>query len=303
MALIVPQTLFVILFMYNPDFPYLQRKKLTREQYAAIMCCGRAQRGLSLMELMVGLTIGLLVVLAAIGSLAYTQISSTVVGDSSRLQQTADAVFRNLAHNLTQAGAIELEASAGDPAIVSFSTRYTGFDASRPYSIHGDEGSSNAADTLRVSYQDSGTSVDCLGGRPASIPAAGNVNNVFSKSATSDDLMCLGWSNTSAQSIASGVKDFQVWYGVRTGNVPGAETFRFFTANDMNGLPPVLVDKVWLNAWTTVRAIRICVHVVGEKAGNANTSLTDCQGTSSTPSDGLLHRVFWRTYTLRNALL
>lgn len=303
MALIVPQTLFVILFMYNPDFPYLQRKNLTREQYAAIVRCSRAQRGLSLMELMVGLTIGLLVVLAAIGSLTYTQISSTVVGDSSRLQQTADAVFRNLAHNLTQAGAIELEASLGDPAIVSFSTRYTGFDAARPYSIHGDEGSSNAADTLRVSYQDSGTSVDCLGGRPTPIPAAANVNNVFFKSATSDDLMCLGWSNISAQSIASGVKDFQVWYGVRTGNVPGAETFRFYTANDMNGLPPVLVNNVLLNAWTTVRAIRICVHIVGEKAGNMNASLTDCQGTSTTPSDSFLHRVFWRTYTLRNALL
>ncbi|MBK6999909.1 MAG: PilW family protein [Rhodoferax sp.] len=268
------------------------------------MCRGHAQRGFSLIELMVGLTIGLMVVLAAIGSMTYTQISSTVVGDSSRLQQTADAVFRNVGYSLAQAGAIELEAPDTDnPAIVSFSTRYTGFDASRPYDIHGEEGSSGAADTLRVSYQDSGTSVDCLGGRPAAIPFAGNVNNTFSKSTTSDDLMCLGWSNPAAQSIAFGVKDFQVWYGVRTGIVPGAETYQFYTANDMNALPPVLVKKHPFNAWTTVRAVRICVHIVGEKSGNSNASLTDCQGTPTTPSDSLLHRVFWRTFTLRNAML
>lgn len=282
--------------MYNPDVSALPRRDLRIRQRACSQNRGRAQRGFSLMELMVGLTIGLLVVVAAIGSLVYTQTSSTVVGDSSRLQQTADAVFRNVGFHIAQASAIELDTSAADPAKVVFSNAYKGYDATRPYGIHGDEGSSGAPDTLRVSYQDGGTSVDCLGARPTPIPSTANVNTMFSRSSTSDDLMCLGWSNANSQPVASGIRDFQVWYGVRTGIVPGAETFQFYTANQLSA-PPTAPN------WTAVRTVRICIEVVGENANNANPSMTNCQGTTVTPTDRLLHRVFWRTFTLRNTLL
>ena len=42
----------------------------------------------------IGITIGLLVVVAAIGSFVYTRASSTTVGDSSRLQQDAATALR-----------------------------------------------------------------------------------------------------------------------------------------------------------------------------------------------------------------
>lgn len=296
MALTALPTSFATLFMYNPDSSVLRHRDNLAGQPNGGVGRGRAQRGFSIMELMVGLTVGLLVVIAGIGSLASTQTSSAVLGDSARLQQTADAVFRNVGYHIAQASALEIEVPGADLALVSFSNVYNGYDATRPYSIHGNEGASSAADTLRVSYQDSGASVDCLGGRPAAIPATANVNNMFSKSTTSDDLMCLGWSNASSQSVASGVKDFQVWYGVRTGIVPGTETFRFYTAGAI-GAPPAAPN------WNDVRAVRICIEVVGESTSYQNPSLINCQGANVTPTDNLLHRVFWRTYTLRNALL
>jgi len=122
------------------------------------------------------------------------------------------------------------------------------------------------------------------------------VTNMFSKSSTTDDLMCLGWSDTTAQSIASGLRDFQVWYGVRAGAVPGSETYSFYTADKISA-PPAALN------WNGVRAVRICIEVVGESKVESSPSFTNCQGTSVTPTDKLLRRVFWRTYTLRNALL
>jgi type IV pilus assembly protein PilW len=71
----------------------------------------RRQAGFSLVELMVGITVGLLVVVAAVGSLAFTQASSTVVVDNAGLQQKADAIFRNIAYHVEQAGAFDVEQS------------------------------------------------------------------------------------------------------------------------------------------------------------------------------------------------
>ena len=52
---------------------------------------GTAQRGLSLIELMVAIVVGLLVVLSGLVVLANAQVASTGVIDNSRLQLKADA--------------------------------------------------------------------------------------------------------------------------------------------------------------------------------------------------------------------
>lgn len=253
-----------------------------------------------MVELMVGITIGLLVVVAAIGSMVATQVASTVTGDSSRLQQKADAVFRNLAFHLTQAGAIVLTTppAATNPALLEFSSRYTGFNPATTgapigqfFSIHGVDGGANASDTLRVSYQDNGTVRDCLGNRPAVVNAG--VDNTFSVNGT--DLMCLGASAAAAQSIADGIEDFQVMYGVLTG-ATGAERYRFFRADQMLALP--LTPN-----WTSIQAVSICLQLTGDTLGNPQSGvlITGCRG-QNIASDGAIRRVFQRTFTIRGAL-
>jgi type IV pilus assembly protein PilW len=260
-----------------------------------------SQRGFSLMELMVGLTIGLLVVIAAMGSMVFTQTTSKVVGDSSRMQQKADMVFRNIGFHILQAGAINL---APQPNGVAFSTDYTGFNsattglAGQMVSIHGLEGASNAPDTLRVSYQDNMLSTattadqnqygvrDCLGIRP--LPAFVNVDDSFYM--TGSDLMCQGASAAPAQSIADGVEDFQITYGVQTVSA-GANQYRFYDASQ-------ILD------WTNIQAVTICLQLAGEDKGNPQPGLviTGCRG-QTVVNDGLLRRVYRRTFSLRNALL
>lgn len=260
------------------------------------------QSGLSLIELMVGITIGLMVVLAAIGSLVATEVTSTVTGDSSRLQQKADAVFRNLAFHLTQAGAIVMTApSITEPAVLVFSENYTGFDRATTgaplgqiFSIHGINGAANAPDTLRISYQDNGTVRDCLGNRPAAATVNIRVDNTFSVNGA--DLMCLGASPAVAQSIADGVEDFQVTYGVQT-FVAGVAQYRFYRADEMLAFP--LTPN-----WTSIQAVSICLQLIGDALGNPQPGLvmTGCRG-QNIASNGALRRVFQRTFALRNALL
>ncbi len=259
--------------------------------------------GISLTEVMVGLTIGMLIVLAAIGSLIFTHRSATGMGDSARLQQRADAVFRNLSVHLVQAAAINMIQA---PNGVVFDAAYTGLNpaitgiAGQVISVHGVEGSSNAPDTLSVSYQDNMLNTDsaadrtrfgvrdCLGERPN--PEFVNVDNRFRVVGT--NLMCRGATNAAEQSIADGVEDFQVTYGVLT-VVGGANPnrYQFFNASQVTD-------------WTNVQAVSICLQLIGEIGGNPQPGLVTkgCRD-QTLANDGFLRRVFRRTFSLRNTLL
>lgn len=260
--------------------------------------------GASLIELMVGITIGLLVVIGAVGSLVFTQATTTVLADTAHLQQKADAIFSNLGMHLLQAGAVNMEwSNAG----VKFSDNYTGINTSstglpgQMLSIHGVEESSNFAEALRVSYQDNMRSTDdaatrqnlgvrdCLGNRPA--VEFTNIDNEFFRSGT--DLMCRGASAApnEAQAIADGVEDFQVWYGIQSLDASGNPQYLFYSA-----------DKV--PNWSSIHAVRVCILLRGDSQGNPtpDLSLTGCNG-QSISNDGRIRRVYWRTFGIRNALL
>jgi type IV pilus assembly protein PilW len=104
------------------------------------------------------------------------------------------------------------------------------------------------------------------------------------------ELNCLGATAAGAQPIADGVEDFQVTYGVQT--VAGAALqYRFYTANQ-------ILD------WTNIQAVTVCLQLVGDNRGNPQPGLvvTGCRGQTVT-NDGLLRKVYRRTYSLRNALL
>jgi type IV pilus assembly protein PilW len=255
------------------------------------------QFGASLMELMVGITIGLLVVLAAIGSLVYTRVSSTTMVDATRLQQKADAAFRLINFQTLQAGAIELAATV-DPATVNFSTAYTGFDPTvtllpaNVVSVNGTEGNGTTTqDVLRVSYQDNGAVRDCLGQATAALTANIRVDNVFTYVPTNGgggNIICTGAASNVSQPILDGVEDFQVTYGVAT-----AAGFRFFTANNITD-------------WTNIQTVNICLQLRGDTQGNPQPGMAPivgCVPPATIVNDGRLRRVFNRTFSLRNALL
>lgn len=273
------------------------------------------QMGASIMELMVGITIGLLVVLAALGSLVYTHVSSTTMVDATRLQQKADAVFRIISFQTLQAGAMELNTNSSsiDPGTVTLSTDYTGFDPSITNqtaivaSVHGVDGSGTTQDILRISYQDNGTTTpstagtarDCLGQSTAVTTRGIRVDNTFTYLPAvggGGDLQCQGAAaGATLQPILDGVEDFQVTYGVRTVTPAGAENFQYFTANNVTD-------------WSNIQTVNICLQLRGDTRGNPRPGWTTANripacGTVLDTNDGFLRRVYRRTFSIRNALL
>ena len=275
------------------------------------------QFGASLMELMVGITIGLLVVLAAIGSLIYTRVSSTTMVDATRLQQKADTAFRIINFQTLQAGAIELTPSI-DPSTVVFSTAYTGFRPDAPsmpasviVSANGMDGNGTTTqDVLRVSYQDNGTVLNCLS--QSTVNSAIRVDNVFTYVPTAGGGGNITCSESVAgaipQPILDGVEDFQVTYGIRTVNA-GVEGYQFLTATQINGLAPIADDATLssgaVNPWIRVNTINICLQLRGDSRGNPRPGFAAIQtcGAVADSNDGFLRRVYRRTFSLRNTLL
>lgn len=239
------------------------------------------QAGVSVVELLVGLTIGLLVSVAAIGSMSSTRATSTTVSDSTRLHQDAATAFRTIGHHLRQAGAQQLSDTGGGN--VEFNSVFEGYGAvGSPQALRGTDGPSNAADVLEISHdiETSINAADCLG--EIGSPAAG-ITNRFDL--VNGSLRCLGSSNMLNPvpgPLIEGVEDFQVRYGVRTNdNLQYQNT----PAN-----------------WNTVDAVMVCLRLVGQAGGHAGGVITGCQG-ENIANDGRIRRTFVRVFSIRNIAL
>lgn len=247
---------------------------------------------MSLIELMVALTIGLLVAAAGLLVLADTRLTSATVVDSSRLQSKADAMLRVLGFHLSQSGAVELTDN-GAGAVV-FSDEYTGYDpavtGSALVSVHGVNGT-NAPDTLRISYEDDGSILDCQGNRTSTASGSGTsrVDQQFSVS-TTGELMCRGAVGSTAVAIGDGVEDLQLSFRVRNGT-GSATSFLTYTPATMPAA-----------SWSRVVAVTVCLQVIGDlRSAPAIGSITGCRG-QTVSADGRIRRVVRRTFALRNNL-
>lgn len=246
-------------------------------QIAARRSCIHRERGVSLIELLIGLTIGLLVAVAAVGSLVYTKVSSTTVGDSSRLQQDASTAFRIIGQHLRQTGARPVQNHIDER--VRFNPSYSGLSTSTFTVLNGTEGSSNSTDTLVISYGNDTTieARDCLG----QIPSGATVTNTFTVSA--NELRCRGSAaSATTQAIISGVEDIQIWYGVRNGT-----NLSYLTASNVTD-------------WSLVETVQVCLRLVGEARGNQTVDIPGCIAGQTITADGRIRRVFRQVFDLRN---
>lgn len=258
------------------------------------------QRGVSLIELLIGLVIGLLVVVAAMGSLVYTRTASLLIGDSTSLQQEAATAFRTIGSVARQTGARHLEDAPGAGRVV-FNPRYAGYgvrpDTRHPLSIRGTDGASNKPDTLEI-RRDTGVweaeGIDCLGeatnkgSSPKGAAESDETNEITNAfSVVADRLRCDGSGPTKgAYGVVSGVEDFQVWYGLQEGSV-----LRYVTATALNGVTP--------SPWDRVVALRVCLRLVGESRNQPGADTIGCLG-ETIENDGRLRRAFSRVFHLRN---
>lgn len=259
------------------------------------------QRGASLIELMVGLTIGLMVVLAATGSLLVTREGSTTVSDSYRLATAGNNAMRLIASSIRQAGAAELvQTNQGDPVSFAPMTQ-RGATATGDQLVFGTEGGAGT-DTLIVSYEHRNANVtrDCLGNDPGAVPE--RIDNNFR--VNNVELQCRGQRGIAGNNIADfqalvgdndnpntdiSVEDFQVWYWVQN-------------PADATQTQRVTAAAIAANAWGTVQTVEVCLQLRGIGANYpAVGTYRNCRD-ANVANDGRMHQVFRGMYKLRNRM-
>ena len=250
------------------------------------------QAGLTLIELMIGLAVGLLVVAVATVSLLGSRSVTGAVSDISGIQQQAAYVMRTFGTQLRQAGSLFLELGLdadGDGEITSATA----------FQLRGSTDTAiaenNGSVTIRFTGYEEPTfanagpiSRNCLGA-PGSIPAGTttSIESIFTLNGT--DLRC------NDQPIAQNVAAFQVRY--------------LLQGTDQDDPTMLYTNSAGVADWNRVQGVEVCLVLFGTERIDVpagGVSYTGCDGnavdiTALTGNrTNRMHYVFRNVFQLRS---
>jgi len=237
------------------------------------------QAGLSLVELMVAVTIGLFLLLVVANLFIGSKQTYTNQDNLSRLQENGRFAIALMGKAVREAGFHYLSFNPqpnyyGVPTATSPAWPYTTVAV-----VGGTEGGTSP-DTITLAEDNS---VDCLNAAVTS-PA----QNQYSINASAQ-LICTSLANASTTGVLlDGVEDMQVLYGEDLGS-----SYRYVPANTAG-----------VN-WGNVNAVRICMLLRTTAGGLTVTAqhYTDCNGnTNVTATDGRIREAFSETFTIRSRI-
>jgi type IV pilus assembly protein PilW len=271
----------------------------------------RPQRGRTLIEVMIAITIGLMITAGVIAIYGANRQTYRASADVQRMQAAGQLALDRLAYQLRMAGYGQINSSdfwlVGNPSNFAGEALRVcsgGFDnptAAAPNCNN----VSTQPDALAVSYivggaaaAGSGEGRDCLG---AAITAANSpiapqlaTRNRFyvANSGGAPTLMCVGNDGVAAPLVPN-VEDLQI--RLRVGD-PFTRTEQIVDPQAAAGWTPA--------QWGRVLGVELCVQVVSENTGLTTEPQAgrDCRG-NSFPADGRLRRTFTQVVTLRNRVL
>lgn len=260
-----------------------------RPQHTIFLFIGnRAQQGASLIELMVGITIGLLVVLAATGTIVLNRISANTVSDTSMVTSQANSAMRMLVLTLRNTAAFELQPTDNSAIAVEQIFNLGNPTNTAPGTISGIDGPSGSADEFTSNFTNRGNAVtrDCLGNQALNVHD--NIPNRFF--IDSGNLRCQGLAGNPAQPVAENIEDLQVLYLTEVGG--GTQ---WLSADAVIALGP--------STWNQVIAAEICLQIRGEMNHGAALvgNYVNCANVSTAHSN--FYRIVLRqTVQLRNRM-
>ncbi|RQO82221.1 prepilin-type cleavage/methylation domain-containing protein [Acidovorax sp. FJL06] len=279
------------------------------------------QRGVTLVELMVGIAVGLLVVAIALGALMASRGVSGTVSEATSLQQQASYAFRVIGQQIRQAGSLELSLSPSIAPVASDANAAmtpVAFDPPDPAGVRppfSRASSTLVADTVpsfTLGYQNyietvtppapASTPVsssllrDCLGQNPA-LAASGSVgatpvlSSKFQRNTSTNELTCVGSGGTS-QPIIGNLTDMQVRY---VQQAPNTTNLQYLPASGV-----IANAASAAGTWTNVYAVEVCLELTGtEPAPTAGATYTNCSGASTAYGDRI-KMVFRNIYQIRS---
>lgn len=230
------------------------------------------QRGVTLVELMIALTLSGIVLAAVAHAFLGSKVSFMLNRGLSTLQDNGRHGIATLERYVRMAGFQNRNAALGPLA-----------DA-----ISGATNAGNDKLVLRFGTGTVSALTDCAG---TTAPANDVIELSFERDAN-DDLICKARSLASLHDtsvpLVSGVEYFSVRYGEDTNNDRIADVFS-------------PADKV--TNMQNVIAVQLCLIVNSQDRTDAMShTLIDCDGNKATTDDGLLRRRFFTTVNLRNRI-
>ena len=263
-----------------------------------------SQRGATLLELMVGITIGLLTVAVAVGALMVSRGISGTVSEASQLQQQASYAFRVIGQQLRQAGSRQLDpVTPPDVHAKFYAPNNVPVVFSGIMPISGKDTPGTSEFSLEVNYQnikeltvseptDGEYQIrNCL--QQKAEDAAGDpepmITSKFKYNTAAGTLVCAG-GTADPQPLIQNVKDFTVQYLTQaTDGSPGAApTYQYVNATTAGA------------SWLKVYAVQVCLELEGaETIDTAGAKYKKCDGTE-VDRGNKLRMVFRNTYHIRN---
>ncbi len=258
----------------------------------------KTQRGFTLIELMIAMTIGLIVMLVIGTAFTSSRQAFRVQEDNARIQESGRFALEIIGHSIKQAGYAE----------IPFADCKLDF-AGTP--INGTDGIAGAADTFTVQYDGVIGDQDCTGTAVTDIYSI--IQNHFNLDNANAELQCSGsiaapvappTPPTCANPVTpvipaaplppptgvvllENIEDLQVLYGVDT-----------TSDQSVNRYVAVPVD------WNLVLTARVCVLIRSERTNVVTSTAgtyTDCVGVAQPiPADRRLRRAFTETFSIRN---
>ncbi|OGB26483.1 MAG: pilus assembly protein PilW [Burkholderiales bacterium RIFCSPLOWO2_02_FULL_57_36] len=257
------------------------------------------ESGLTIVELMVAMTVGMLVVLAATSLFLSTKTGYIFQDEGARLQETGRYAIESITRAVRQAGhenwgndaaaflsTPEISANIAGLDASSLKESDPGIDAPLSKSING-------SDVLAVRFIGSGTGtggdgtlLNCAGfgvAQPINleIDRGWSIFYVAADKSGEPELRCKYFGKTSwnTEAIARGIESFQVLYGIDT-DADGLSN-QFLTASAINKLDTLLllegpnassrnIDKNRKTHWKKVVALKIAILVRSGQVARAD---------------------------------
>jgi type IV pilus assembly protein PilW len=278
----------------------------------------KTQRGVTLVELMVSITIGMVIVLFISTLYLNSRTSYRINDDNSRMQEEGRAVMNIIGRNLMQAGFGNLISS--DLGTLVSKANLTDFagDAltgcADGFANASDLANKNCGGTGKLAFQVGyrvdntadtkiGAGTDCNGQTVKKLDGtafgtnepAFVVNRFYLKTKageTMQSLYCLG-NGGFEQPLLSNVEDMVVTYGITTKTDVDADGFKsvekYVGASDVTD-------------WASVISVNVCLELSSptNNVTPQKQTYTKCDGTSADAADNRLHTSINSVFTLRN---
>lgn len=297
-----------------PTSEYFAVRRTTPHTFAARHRPLPRQTGVTLIELMVGLLIGLLVVGVAMAALMLSRGISGTVSDASQIQQQGAYLLRVMGQQLRQAGSLNLNTeraggTATDP--LSAAVFVVSADGGNGYKQQDTiSGTGSKFTTGFMRFNDDvflGADADgkdflsrnCMG-LPANTSVDTRVESIFSLDGS--QLECAG-NGGIAQPMAQNIAQFEVTYMVQTVAGGTGTTIQYVKGGDM----PTATDDP---QWRRVQGVQVCLVLYGKERVNVpadgTSTYTDCDGTKvditalTGDRQSRMHLLFRNTYQLRS---